>query len=101
MRILKKTLLLAFARKHADAEKSINTWKATVNYANWGNRQHVLADFPNAKIIKGNRARFEIKHNKYRFIAEILYEEQLVIVRFIGTHNEYENIDPATVSQKI
>ena len=98
MKILNVLILQNFAKKHADSQKSASTWKITVENVNWKNKQQVLADFPNAKIIKGNRARFEIRHNKYRLIAEILYEDQIVFVRFIGTHNEYDKIDPATVS---
>lgn len=101
MRILNALLLQKFAKKHIDAEKNLIAWKKTIENVNWKSRQDVLSDFPNAKMIKGNRARFEIRHNKYRLIAEILYIEQIVIVRFIGTHNEYDNIDPVTISMKI
>ena len=101
MKVLNALILQNFAKKHADSQKSVSTWKITVENVSWKNKQQVLADFPNAKMIKGNRARFEIRHNKYRLIAEILFEEQIVIVRFIGTHNEYDKIDPATVSMKI
>ena len=48
-------------------------------------------------MIQNNRARFEIVHNTFRLIAHIYYEDKIVEIRFIGTHNEYERIDPATV----
>ncbi|MFT3979758.1 MAG: type II toxin-antitoxin system HigB family toxin [Ferruginibacter sp.] len=97
MKVLNVLILQKFAKKHTDSTKSIEAWKITVENTSWKNKQQVLADFPNAKIIKGNRARFEIRHNKYRLIAEINYDDQIVFVCFIGTHNEYDRIDPATV----
>jgi mRNA interferase HigB len=48
-------------------------------------------------MIKNNRARFEIVHNTYRLIAHIHYEEKFAEIRFIGTHTEYDRIDPSTV----
>lgn len=98
MRVVNILILQKFAKKHADSQTSISTWKTTVDNVSWRKKQDVLNDFPNAKMIKGNRARFEIRHNKYRLIAEILYDNQIVIIRFIGTHNEYDKIDPATIS---
>jgi mRNA interferase HigB len=100
MKVFNLLILQDFAKKHPDAQKSISTWKKTTEEAKWKNRQDLLRDFPKAKIIKGNRARFEIRHNFYRLIAEILYDEQVVFVRFIGTHTAYDNIDATTVSMK-
>jgi len=89
--------LNAFAKNHANARKSLAAWKMIVELAVWKNKQHVLNDFPKAKMIANNRARFEIVHNTYRLIAHIHYEEQIVEIRFIGTHNEYERINPETI----
>ena len=86
-----------FGKKHANARKSLSTWRDVVLKASWRNRQDVLTDFPRAKMIKNNRARFEIVHNTYRLIAQIHYEESFVEIRFIGTHTEYDRIDPMTI----
>ena len=97
MVLVNTKLLDLFARNHASTRRSLAAWQRSVKEAVWGNKQDVLASFPNAKMLRGNRARFEIQHKKYRLIAEVLYEEGLVVIRFIGTHTEYEKIDPSTI----
>jgi mRNA interferase HigB len=89
--------LFAFGKKHADARKSLTTWQDVTEKAEWKTKQDVLSDFPKAKMIKNNRARFEINHNTYRLIVFINYDAQTVFIRFVGTHNEYDRIDPETV----
>lgn len=86
-----------FAKRHANARKSLATWKSTTEEAVWKTKQDVLRDFPKAKMIANNRARFEIVHNTYRLIAKINYEALVVQIRFIGTHTEYDRIDPETI----
>ena len=97
MIIIKLQLLNQFAIKHASTRKSLATWVKITEMAIWNKKQDVLVSFPNAKIIENNRARFEIVHNKYRLIAEIYYGQNRVDVRFIGTHSEYDKIDPSTI----
>lgn len=86
-----------FGKAHANARKSLAAWKLVVEDADWKSKQDVLKDFPKAKMIQNNRARFEIVHNTFRLIAHIYYDDKIVEIRFIGTHNEYDRIDPATI----
>ncbi len=50
-------------------QKSLATWKAATQKANWKTRNDVINDFPKAKMIANNRASFEIVHNMYRLIV--------------------------------
>ena len=86
-----------FGKAHANARKSLTLWKLVVEGAKWKNKQDVPQDFPKARMIQNNRARFEIAHNTFRLIAYIHYDDQIVEIRFIGTHNEYDRIDPVTI----
>lgn len=86
-----------FGKSHANARKSLAAWKLVAEQADWKKKQDVLADFPKAKMIHNNRARFEIVQNTFRLVAHIYYDEKIVEIRFIGTHQEYDRIDPATI----
>jgi mRNA interferase HigB len=97
MQIIYQKKLQDFARKHADAANSISTWRRVVQDANWKNGTDILTDFPKAKLIPAKRARFKIVGNKYRLIVEVDYADEVVEIRFIGTHADYDNIDAASV----
>jgi mRNA interferase HigB len=40
---------------------------------------------------------FNIKGNHYRLIVKIQYNIQIVFIRFIGTHKEYDKINAEDV----
>ena len=44
-------------------------------------------------IVGNNRIVFNIHGNKYRLIVKINYYAQVVYIRFIGTHKQYDAID--------
>lgn len=97
MIIIYQNKLDSFGKKYANARKSLNVWKLVVEKAIWKKKQDVLFDFPRAKMIKNNRARFEIAHNDYRLIGYIDYLDGVVEIRFIETHSEYDKINPETI----
>ena len=48
-------------------------------------------------FVSDNRAIFDIGGNKYRLIVHVSYRYKRVLVKFVGTHAEYDDIDPETV----
>lgn len=65
--------------------------------AAWNTPQDVKAQFRSASIIKGSRVIFNIKGNEYRLVVKINYPYQIVYIRFVGTHKQYDKIDVENV----
>jgi len=40
---------------------------------------------------------FDIGGNKYRLIVHVAYKFHRVLIKFVGTHKEYDKIDPEKV----
>jgi len=57
----------------------------------------VKADYKNASVVGGGRVVFNIKGNTYRLVIAIDHEYQLIFIRFIGTHKQYDKIDAKTI----
>lgn len=60
-------------------------------------KNELKKQFPSADVRPGNRVIFDIKGNSYRLIVKIHYNTKIVFIRFVGTHAEYEQIDPDTI----
>lgn len=58
----------------------------------------VRAAAPNAKILNGERARFEVAGGNFRMIVAFDFGRGITFIKFIGTHVEYDRIDALTVS---
>ena len=52
---------------------------------------------PQASILKGGRVVFDIKANDFRLIALVQYVDGVLMIRFFGSHEEYDGIDAETV----
>lgn len=97
MRIVAKRTLREFWRAHTDAEQPLKTWYAHVKRARWQGPADVRSVFGAADFVAGNRVIFDIGGNKYRLVGKINYRRRVVFVRFVGTHREYDRVDPETV----
>ena len=93
MRIVAKKTLRDFWNKHNDCEEQLKTWYNETNKTNWKNPNELKKDYPSASILENNRIVFNIKGNKYRLVVKINYEYQIMWIRFIGTHADYDKID--------
>ena len=57
----------------------------------------MTARYGSASILKGSRVVFNIGGNKYRLVAKIDFAAQVIRIRFIGTHKQYDAIDAETI----
>jgi mRNA interferase HigB len=99
MRIIASTTLAAYANRHPGAAKSIAHWRNIARTSKWASTSDVQAAFPKAKVLNGERVRFEVAGGDYRLIAAFDFRRQIAFIKFIGTHAEYDRIDALTVSQ--
>ena len=93
MRVIAKRTLRAFWEQHPDAEDALEAWHAEASAASWQTPAQVKIRYGSASILKNGRVVFNICGNKYRLVAKISYEFAIVLVRFIGTHKEYDAIN--------
>jgi mRNA interferase HigB len=68
-----------------------------VERARWKTPQDVKAAHPKASILKGGRVVFNIKANDYRLIVAVKFENGVMLIRFFGSHEEYDKVDAAAV----
>lgn len=91
MKLLGKKLLDDFQKKHADAKSQIESWKAEIEEAKWTTPHDLKSRYPKASLVGNQQVVFNICGNKYRLLAMVNYKNEIVLVKNIGTHKEYEN----------
>lgn len=97
MQVIAVSTLRAFWERHPDAEQPLKAWYEEATLASWTQPADIKAQYRSASVLKNRRMVFNIKGNDYRLIVAIAYKLQIVYVKFIGTHEEYDAIDAETV----
>ncbi|MBK7559401.1 MAG: type II toxin-antitoxin system HigB family toxin [Chitinophagaceae bacterium] len=90
-------MLRDFWAKHSDCEQQLKSWYKEAEDAIWKSPNQIKREYPFANILEDNRIVFNIKGNKYRLIVRINYNYQMVWIRFIGTHAQYDKIDATKI----
>ena len=97
MRVIAKKVLRDFWVDHPDCEQQLKAWYQEADSVIWKHPNDIKKAYPNASILQDNRVVFNIKGNHYRLIVRINYHYQMLWIRFIGTHAEYDKIDAAKI----
>ena len=79
------------------ARAQYDAWRMIVEKAEWKTPQDVKNAHPKASILKSGRIVFNIKANNYRLITLVQYQGGVVMIRFFGSHEEYDKVDAETV----
>ncbi len=89
--------LKAFWQRHPAAEQPLKAWFEEASKAAWTQPSDIKVQYRSASILKNRRMMFNIKGNEYRLVVAIAYRLQIVYVKFIGTHQQYDAIDAHTI----
>lgn len=100
MKIVSIPILREFWQAHPDAEQHLKAWLDEARRAAWTQPADIKAQCGSASILKNRRVVFNIKGNDYRLIVAIAYRYQVVYIKFLGTHKEYDAVDAETVEQE-
>ena len=97
MRVIAVSTLRTFWMRHPDAEQPLKAWFEEATNASWTPPSDIKERYRSASILKNRRVVFNIKGNDYRLVVAIAYKLQVVYVKFVGTHEEYDAVDAETV----
>ncbi|MET3855245.1 mRNA interferase HigB [Rhizobium sp. OAE497] len=98
MQVIAKSTLRAFWELHPQARVPLGVWYSTVSKAEWTAPADIKRIFgANVDFVGDNRVIFDIGGNKYRLIVHVAYAYRRVLIKFVGTHSDYDRIDPETV----
>ncbi len=98
MRVIAKKKLRAFWKRHPKAATPLQIWWTIATQADWTTPQDVKDAFgKTVDFVTDNRVIFDIGGNKYRLIVHCDYRYSIVRIKFVGTHAQYDRINPETV----
>ena len=97
MRVIAVSTLRAFWERHPDAEQPLKAWYEEASSAARTQPADIKAQYRSASVLKNRRVVFNIKGNDYRLIVAMACRLQIVYVKFVGTHQEYDAEDAVTV----
>ena len=99
MRIFARRTLREFWERPgcAESKQPLLAWFRIAERALWTGPAQIKSQFRNASFVGDNRVIFNIAGNKYRLIVHMNYRTRAAYICFIGTHEEYDAINPETV----
>lgn len=100
MRVIAVRALREFWARYPAAEPPLRAWFDEARKARWRRPSDIKAQYRSASVLRNRRVVFNIKGNDYRLVVAIAYRLQVVYVKFVGTHAQYDAIDAETVEME-
>jgi mRNA interferase HigB len=98
MRLIARSVLREYSEQHPSTEIALERWCRLIKAASWTSMDDIRQAVPKAKVLNRDRVRFEVAGGNYRLIASFDFRRQIVFIKFLGTHAEYDKIDALTIS---
>ena len=92
MRIIAKSTLVAYYTKNPQSKAALEDWYEKTKAAEWKCFADMRQTFNSVDSVGNKRYVFNIKGNDYRLVVLVKFTVSHVLIRFVGTHSEYDKI---------
>lgn len=92
MRIIAERTIRLYYEEHPASKAALQDWVQKVKEANWRSFADMRNTFNSVDYVGNQHYVFNIKGNDFRLVAVVKFTVQFVLIRFIGTHAEYDRI---------
>ena len=93
MHVISYKRIREFVKEHPDAGVKLGKWYKWMKKGKFKNLNEIKRKFPEVDYIGNDRYVFNVSGNKYRLVAVVILSTKIVLIRFIGTHGEYDKIN--------
>lgn len=93
MRLVGRELLGRFCTAQPDCRRWISAWIADVQSSCWRTPQDIKDRYATVSFLPECVVIFNVRGNNYRLVVKVAYAAQVVSVRWIGTHADYDKVD--------
>ena len=97
MRIFTEQTLKEYAEQHPDAKVALQEWSTIVKRSEWTCFADMKQMFNSVDSVGNQHYVFNIRGNSHRLIVVVKFTIRTVLIRFIGTHSEYDMIDAKNI----
>lgn len=104
MRVIARSTLNGFVQNRVEpklqkvVKEKLDAWYAEVAKAEWNTPAELKQQYASASIVSDERVVFNIKGNDYRLVVSINYHVKVLLIKWLGTHKEYDSIDVKQVA---
>ena len=92
MRVIAKKTLVMYYNVHPQAKDALEEWYTKTEEAEWHSLSDMRRTFNSVDYVGNQHYVFNIKGNDFRLVVVVRFTPQQVLIRFIGTHAEYDKI---------
>ncbi len=93
MRIISNKALVSFSAIHPDTNEPMQAWRKIIASRAFANFSELKLTFNSVDKVTDYYV-FDIGGNKFRIVAAIHFNNQIVYVRHVFTHKEYDKWKP-------
>lgn len=98
--IITRRTINEYCIQYPEAAQALRKWYLDLKNADYASRNELKNTYGNASVVADNRVVFNIHGSKYRLIVRFNFLYKAVLIKWFGTHAQYDLIDAATVSFK-